>query len=204
MIHIPHSFSDQTDSEQGIYSLRTGADWVNLAPILGPSNVNPGGIVVSVFICLLLLSFCGWLGFAYFNPNTASGRFLIKVRRSGSTQQIDLNYFYLLIFLSVPARGLEVETERSPLHCGLHTHVMCQVSLLSSCQPCPSLPPESHLSRAWQQCWPGLSVKTVRNLPIQVRIFCNSEHWLGAQSVQYLSSSISQVEAADILELQWE
>ena len=37
--------------------------------------------MVSVFICLLLLSFCGWLGFAYFNPNTASGRFLIKVRR---------------------------------------------------------------------------------------------------------------------------
>jgi len=62
MIHIPHSFSDQTDSEQG------------------PSSVNPGGIVVSVFICMLLLSFCGWLGFAYFNPNTASGRFLIKYR----------------------------------------------------------------------------------------------------------------------------
>ena len=129
--------------------------------------------MVSVFICLLLLSFCGWLGFAYFNPNTASGRFLIKVRwRAADRSEL----FYLLIFLLVPARGLEVETERSPLYCGLHTHVMCPVTLLSSCQPCPSLPPESHLSRACQQCWPGLSVKTVRNLPIQVRIFCNSEH----------------------------
>jgi len=61
MIHVPHSFSDQQDSESG------GA-------------VNPGGVVVSVFICMLLLSFSGWLGYAYFNPNTASGRFLIKYR----------------------------------------------------------------------------------------------------------------------------
>ena len=29
---------------------------------------------------MLVISFCAWLGFAYFNPNTASGRFLIKVR----------------------------------------------------------------------------------------------------------------------------
>merc|ERR1719225_2118043 len=61
MIHIPDSLSEQQDSESG-------------------SAVNPGGVVVSVFISMLLLSFCGWLGYAYFNPNTASGRFLIKYR----------------------------------------------------------------------------------------------------------------------------
>jgi len=61
MVHIPHSIPDKEDS------------------VSGPP-VNPGGIVVSVFICMLVISFCAWLGFAYFNPNTASGRFLIKYR----------------------------------------------------------------------------------------------------------------------------
>lgn len=65
MIHIPHSISDKKDSVAGTE---------------GQSAVNPGGIVVSVFICMLVISFCGWAGFAYFNPNTASGRFLIKYR----------------------------------------------------------------------------------------------------------------------------
>ena len=30
---------------------------------------------------MLVISFLGWIGYAYFNPNTSSGRFLIKVYR---------------------------------------------------------------------------------------------------------------------------
>ena len=41
--------------------------------------MSAGSIVVSVMITMLVITFCGWLGYAYFNPNTASGRFLIKV-----------------------------------------------------------------------------------------------------------------------------
>ena len=32
-----------------------------------------------IFSCLLILALVGWVGYAYFNPNTSSGRFLIKV-----------------------------------------------------------------------------------------------------------------------------
>jgi len=44
------------------------------------SKMSAGSIVVSVMITMLVITFCGWLGYAYFNPNTASGRFLIKYR----------------------------------------------------------------------------------------------------------------------------
>ena len=90
---------------------------------------------MSVFICMLLLSFCGWLGYAYFNPNTASGRFLIKV---GSREIIILMINLLTFFLSVPTRGLEVETEWGPVHGGLNTHVRLSESTLSACQVPPS------------------------------------------------------------------
>ena len=43
------------------------------------SKLSAGSIVVSVMITMLVITFCGWLGYAYFNPNTSSGRFLIKV-----------------------------------------------------------------------------------------------------------------------------
>ena len=46
------------------------------------SKMSAGSIVVSVMITMLVITFCGWLGYAYFNPNTASGRFLIKVNIS--------------------------------------------------------------------------------------------------------------------------
>ena len=42
--------------------------------------MHAGSIVISVFILVLVVTLCGWLGYAYFNPNTDSGRFLIKVR----------------------------------------------------------------------------------------------------------------------------
>ena len=45
----------------------------------GSQNVHTGSVVVSVFITMLVISFLGWIGYAYFNPNTSSGRFLIKV-----------------------------------------------------------------------------------------------------------------------------
>ena len=41
--------------------------------------MSPGGIVMSVFVCMLVITLFGWVGYAYFNPNTSSGRFLIKV-----------------------------------------------------------------------------------------------------------------------------
>jgi len=63
IIHNPHSSSDNKESESG----RT----------ITPTHQ---GIVVSVFVCMLVISFCGWLGYAYFHPNTSSGRFLIKYR----------------------------------------------------------------------------------------------------------------------------
>ena len=43
------------------------------------ANVHTGSIVVTLFVTLLVFTFLGWLGYAYFNPNTSSGRFLIKV-----------------------------------------------------------------------------------------------------------------------------
>jgi len=45
----------------------------------GPA-MSPGGIVMSVFVCMLVITLFGWVGYAYFNPNTSSGRFLIKYR----------------------------------------------------------------------------------------------------------------------------
>lgn len=45
----------------------------------GPA-MSPGGIVMSVFVCMLVITMFGWVGYAYFNPNTSSGRFLIKYR----------------------------------------------------------------------------------------------------------------------------
>merc|ERR1711936_176316 len=45
----------------------------------GPA-MSPGSIVVSVFVCMLVITLFGWVGYAYFNPNTSSGRFLIKYR----------------------------------------------------------------------------------------------------------------------------
>lgn len=45
----------------------------------GPA-MSPGSIAVSVFVCMLVISLFGWVGYAYFNPNTSSGRFLIKYR----------------------------------------------------------------------------------------------------------------------------
>ena len=41
--------------------------------------MSPGSIAVSVFVCMLVISLFGWVGYAYFNPKTSSGRFLIKV-----------------------------------------------------------------------------------------------------------------------------
>ena len=46
---------------------------------MSDKKVSTGSIVVSVFITMLVISFLGWIGYAYFNPNTSSGRFLIKV-----------------------------------------------------------------------------------------------------------------------------
>jgi len=43
-------------------------------------SVATGSIVISLLVTLLVFTFFGWLGYAYFNPNTASGRFLIKYR----------------------------------------------------------------------------------------------------------------------------
>jgi len=45
----------------------------------GPA-MSPGSIVMSVFVCMLFITMFGWVGYAYFNPNTSSGRFLIKYR----------------------------------------------------------------------------------------------------------------------------
>jgi len=44
------------------------------------NGANPGAIVGGIFSCLLILALVGWVGYAYFNPNTSSGRFLIKYR----------------------------------------------------------------------------------------------------------------------------
>ena len=44
------------------------------------NGANPGAIVGGIFSCILILTLVGWVGYAYFNPNTSSGRFLIKVR----------------------------------------------------------------------------------------------------------------------------
>jgi len=44
------------------------------------NGANPGAIVGAIFSCLLILALVAWVGYAYFNPNTSSGRFLIKYR----------------------------------------------------------------------------------------------------------------------------
>jgi len=44
------------------------------------TKVSPSTIVASVSSCLIIITLLGWVGYAYFNPNTASGRFLIKYR----------------------------------------------------------------------------------------------------------------------------
>ena len=46
---------------------------------ISAESVATGSIVISLLVTLLVFTFFGWLGYAYFNPNTASGRFLIKV-----------------------------------------------------------------------------------------------------------------------------
>jgi len=42
--------------------------------------VNPGGLVTLVISILLVITFMGWIGYAYFYPHTWSGQILIKYR----------------------------------------------------------------------------------------------------------------------------
>lgn len=54
-------------------------DMVNEHQIAGPP-VNPGGLVTLVISILLVMTFFGWIGYAYFYPHTWSGQILIKYR----------------------------------------------------------------------------------------------------------------------------
>lgn len=75
-----------THQEQDLYPYTPGHQGARIGdfsdqPLPGQSgSLNPGAIVGSVFTCMLLLTLLGWTGYAYFNPNTSSGRFLIKYR----------------------------------------------------------------------------------------------------------------------------
>lgn len=54
-------------------------DMVNEHQIAGPP-VNTGGLVTLVISILLVMTFFGWIGYAYFYPHTWSGQILIKYR----------------------------------------------------------------------------------------------------------------------------
>ena len=56
---------------------------------------------MSVMITMLVISFCGWLGYAYFNPNTSSGRFLIKVNNLKQCTKSHSSIFIFSIVLEL-------------------------------------------------------------------------------------------------------
>ena len=115
--HIP-DYHDSHDSQTGslilLKYIKMDFDFSIVV-----ETVHTGSVVVSVFITMLVISFLGWIGYAYFNPNTSSGRFLIKVQLRRPLRSLSL----ITKSFSVSARGLEVEAKRGPLHRGLHSHV---------------------------------------------------------------------------------
>ena len=84
------------------------------------NGANPGAIVGGIFSCLLILALVGWVGYAYFNPNTSSGRFLIKVITKKDGGRCVLRW---ISFSSVSSWSLEVEAIRRTIHCRLDPHV---------------------------------------------------------------------------------
>ena len=80
--------------------------------------MSPGGIVMSVFVCMLVITLFGWVGYAYFNPNTSSGRFLIKVTHICSYRIVST-----FSFISVSSRCMEVATEWCSIHSCINSHV---------------------------------------------------------------------------------
>ena len=76
--HIP-DYHDSHDSQTGFVILFNHIAFLQCLILV--ETVHTGSVVVSVFITMLVISFLGWIGYAYFNPNTSSGRFLIKVYR---------------------------------------------------------------------------------------------------------------------------
>ena len=91
---------------------------------LGPA-MSPGGIVMSVFVCMLVITLFGWVGYAYFNPNTSSGRFLIKVTHVCS----QYNCFYIFLYFSIVQ--VHGDGDRVVLDTQLHQF---------TCNLCPILP----------------------------------------------------------------
>ena len=73
----------------GGYPGLDGRSQSHLAPDLGGggaeggaaagSRASTGSIVVSLLLTSLVIALAAWVGYAYFNPNSSSGRFLIKV-----------------------------------------------------------------------------------------------------------------------------
>jgi len=49
--------------------------------------MSSGGVVAVIFILLLIFSVMCWMAYAYYNPHTPSGQFLIRV------SFIRINYF---------------------------------------------------------------------------------------------------------------
>jgi len=74
----------------GGYPGLDGRSQSHLAPDLGGggaeggaaagSRASTGSIVVSLLLTSLVIALAAWVGYAYFNPNSSSGRFLIKYR----------------------------------------------------------------------------------------------------------------------------
>eukprot|EP00092_Neocalanus_flemingeri_P034905 GFUD01037980.1.p1 GENE.GFUD01037980.1~~GFUD01037980.1.p1 ORF type:complete len:350 (+),score=58.49 GFUD01037980.1:103-1152(+) len=53
------------------------------------------GAVVLVLVCLLAIALFGWIGYAYLNPNTSSGRFLIRNRPGAERMREDGEYIQI-------------------------------------------------------------------------------------------------------------
>eukprot|EP00092_Neocalanus_flemingeri_P018388 GFUD01019901.1.p1 GENE.GFUD01019901.1~~GFUD01019901.1.p1 ORF type:complete len:359 (+),score=55.42 GFUD01019901.1:23-1099(+) len=53
------------------------------------------GAVVLVLVCILAIALFGWIGYAYLNPNTSSGRFLIRNRPGAERMREDGEYIQI-------------------------------------------------------------------------------------------------------------
>eukprot|EP00092_Neocalanus_flemingeri_P080700 GFUD01100706.1.p1 GENE.GFUD01100706.1~~GFUD01100706.1.p1 ORF type:complete len:371 (+),score=62.72 GFUD01100706.1:61-1113(+) len=53
------------------------------------------GAVVLVLVCILAIALFGWIGYAYLNPNTSSGRFLIRNRPGAERLREDGEYIQI-------------------------------------------------------------------------------------------------------------
>ncbi len=60
-------------------------------------GMSAGGVVAVIFIVGALVGLLAWVGYAYYNPHTPSGQFLIRVSNAIICLKFYLNDFCLTV-----------------------------------------------------------------------------------------------------------